>query len=106
MVLLTITPSIVEAIQTRNTNADAPIDRPAVEGEPTLKDPAVGKAISHAQIIDLWKDLREHNDFKYSLELLVRGSSVYIPPPPPKPEPVCPPSSSPLLPGALEIHLD
>lgn len=89
MVLLTITPTILEAIQRRNEIVTQ-VDRPVVDGEPTLEDPAAGKPISHGQIVDLWKDLRgrEHNEAKYSLEHLLRGSAVYIPPPPPKPEPV------------------
>lgn len=89
MVLLTITPTIVEAIHSRNEIA-TPVDKPVVDDEPTLEDPAAGKPISHGQIVDLWKDLRgqEHENPKYSLEHLLRGSTVYIPPPPPKPEPV------------------
>lgn len=88
MVLLTITPAIVEAIQHREKNV--PVERPVEEGEPTLENPAVGKPITHGQIIELWKDLKEQGDehTKYSLELLLRGSKVYLPPPPPKPEPV------------------
>lgn len=86
MVLLTITPTILEAIQRRNGIA-TPVDRPVVDGEPTLEDPAAGKPISHGQVVDLWKDLRgqEQDKAKFSLEHLLRGSAVYIPAPPPKP---------------------
>lgn len=89
MVLLNMTPTIVEAIRRRNEIATS-VDRPVVNDEPTLEDPAAGKPISHGQVVDLWKDLRgqEHESPKYSLEYLLRGSTVYIPPPPPKPEPV------------------
>ncbi|PKS11201.1 hypothetical protein jhhlp_002962 [Lomentospora prolificans] len=92
MVLLTMTPSIVEGLQTLD---DLPLGAPAVEddktttsNEPSLEAPTVGKPISHAQILDLWKKLRENDGKKYSLESLLRGACVYIPPPPPKPEPV------------------
>ncbi|CAN8105462.1 unnamed protein product [Discula destructiva] len=84
MVLLTMTPSIVEAIHKRKD--DAPRERQTQDGDTTLEEPAVGKPISHAQIISLWEDLEEHDGVKYSLESLLRGAAVYIPPPPPKPE--------------------
>ncbi|KAG6052148.1 hypothetical protein E4U39_003771 [Claviceps sp. Clav50 group G5] len=55
--------------------------------EPSLKDPAVGKPISHGQVLDLWKSLNDDHQTRPSLELLLRGSQVYSPPPPPKSEP-------------------
>lgn len=105
MVFLTITPAIVEAFQHRKEKA--PGDRPIVEEEPTLEDPAVGKPIYHSQILDLWEDLRaqEDGEAKYSLESLLRGSAVYIPPPAPKPEPVSS-SSFPLLLPTVVYSLD
>ncbi|KAI0602511.1 endoplasmic reticulum-based factor for assembly of V-ATPase-domain-containing protein [Biscogniauxia sp. FL1348] len=93
MVLLTMTSSIVEALRilpeptipevSRN---DAKLDD-TKDQEPSLEDPAVGKPISHAQVLDIWKQLKiqGHNDIK--LEGLLRGAAIYIPPPPPKPEP-------------------
>jgi len=57
------------------------------EADPELDDVAVGKPISHGQVIDLWTALRDANQKQYTLERLLQGSKVYIPPPPPKPEP-------------------
>ncbi|KAM0268350.1 hypothetical protein ACHAPA_005146 [Fusarium lateritium] len=97
MVLLTMTPSIVEALAT----AEAP-ETPQIEDhdseakseelsqptkEPSLEDPELGKPILHGQIVDLWKRLKARGNANYTLEQLLWGASVYIPPPPPKPEP-------------------
>ncbi|KAG5926570.1 hypothetical protein E4U53_003053 [Claviceps sorghi] len=97
MVLLTMTPAIVDGLQTAglSSNADAslpaaattPADESQPTGEPSLRDPAVGNPISHGQIIDLWKTLNKGHQPWPSLEQLLRGSRVYCPPPPPKPEP-------------------
>ncbi|KAI0096810.1 endoplasmic reticulum-based factor for assembly of V-ATPase-domain-containing protein [Hypoxylon sp. NC0597] len=94
MVLLTMTSSIVEALNRvaeTNTN-DPPRDgeresNSTDDGEPSLRDPAVGNPISHGQIIDIWKRLRNKTEHAIRLEDLLRGATVYIPPPPPKPEP-------------------
>ncbi|KAF4450557.1 hypothetical protein F53441_6337 [Fusarium austroafricanum] len=95
MVLLTMTPSIVEALE-----AAGPTETPQIEDhdeaeqepsqptkEPSLDEPEIGKPISHDQIVDLWKRLKAQGSSNYTLEQLLRGASVYIPPPPPKPEP-------------------
>lgn len=93
MVLLTMTTSIVEAVTIirRNSNdtAAAPLSAEceAVD-EPTLTEPEVGNPISHGQIIDIWKHLKEEEHPNLSLEELLRGATIYMPPPPPKPEPV------------------
>ncbi len=93
MVLLTITPSIVDGLARRKSsggNTDRPDEpKPADQNdEPTLDNPAVGQPISHGQIIDLWRKLNEAGEKEYTLENLLRGAKVYVPPPPPKPEPV------------------
>lgn len=85
MVLLTMTPLLVEALQKRS--AEPCPDVRDTKDAPSLKSPAAGNPISHAQVVDLWRDLREL-DAKYSLENLLKSSRVYIAPPPPKPEPV------------------
>ncbi|KAI9147602.1 hypothetical protein HJFPF1_12631 [Paramyrothecium foliicola] len=54
---------------------------------PALDEPELGKPISHSQIVQLWQNLKASQELSCSLELLLRGSRVYIPPPPPKPEP-------------------
>ncbi|KAI1773144.1 endoplasmic reticulum-based factor for assembly of V-ATPase-domain-containing protein [Hypoxylon cercidicola] len=94
MVLLTMTPSIVEALkhlaetstddagQNDDSNSNA-----TRNDEPSLDDPSVGKPISHGQIIDVWNSLKGDKSVGVRLEELLRGATVYIPPPPPKPEP-------------------
>lgn len=59
-----------------------------VSQEPPLKNPKIGNPISHGQIIDLSRKLRKHNLSPLTLELLLRGSRVYVSPPVPKAEPV------------------
>ena len=96
MVLLTMTLSIVEglhkveqpqepSIPNESDEATAPQDQTK---EPSLENPEVGKPISHGQIVDLWKQLKASGHTTYTLEQLLRGANVYIPPPTPKPEPV------------------
>ncbi|CAM1508973.1 Fc.00g027120.m01.CDS01 [Cosmosporella sp. VM-42] len=95
MVLLTITPSIVEALrkfqqpqESRETIETDEEESPAQNtDEPSLENPEVGKPISHGQIIDLWNQLKASGDSACSLERLLRGANVYMPPPPPKSEP-------------------
>lgn len=84
MVLLTVTPSILEALQ-RVEDAPSKLQR---DGEPLLSDVDIGAPISHGQIVDLWNLLKADDHKEYNLEILLRGSSVYVPPPPLKPEPV------------------
>ncbi|KAK0725462.1 endoplasmic reticulum-based factor for assembly of V-ATPase-domain-containing protein [Lasiosphaeris hirsuta] len=89
MVLLTATPSIMEGLQLLK-------ELPALqqqeklrfsEGDPSLDDAAVGTPISHGQIVDLWTLLKDAGHDTYTLERLLKGSNIYIKPPPPKPEP-------------------
>lgn len=94
MVLLTMTPAIVDGLQTVDVSAGAAAVAEETSqtqtSEPSLRDPAVGNPISHGQILDLWKTLSTGHGHQASpsLEQLLRGSRVYSPPPPPKPEPV------------------
>ncbi|RYP68047.1 hypothetical protein DL771_006888 [Monosporascus sp. 5C6A] len=90
-----MTASMVEAIQIlgENVHSDIP-EREEINAEskddkdgPSLEDAAVGKPISHGQIIDIWKKLKARGDSDITLERLLRGAAVYAPPPPPKPEP-------------------
>lgn len=96
MVRLTMTLPIVEGLKKRRdaaacdpSDASEPPPPDASDSNPSLVDPEVGKPITHKQIIDLWQSLRTSGDRTSSLESLLQGSRVYIPPPPPKPEPVC-----------------
>jgi TMEM199 family protein len=94
MVLLTMTPSIVEGLQTlklQTLNRGALQDQKSLvpQGdEPLLDDAAVGNPVSHSQIVDIWTALRDAGHQGYTLEMLLKGSRVYVPPPPQKPEPV------------------
>ncbi|KAL8306986.1 hypothetical protein RB593_005735 [Gaeumannomyces tritici] len=86
MVLLTITAPMLEVIhEWRDRAPDEDLPQQA-DGEPSLSDPAVGKPISHAQIIELRNGLREKGCDSFSLERLLVGSTVFVPPPPQKPE--------------------
>ncbi|OBT72699.1 hypothetical protein VF21_08825 [Pseudogymnoascus sp. 05NY08] len=53
--------------------------------EPSLQDPKPGNPISHLQIAALSRQLNSINAIPCHLDALLRGSHVYIPPPPPKP---------------------
>jgi hypothetical protein len=91
MVLLTMTARMVKGLQTLG-NAGNPQNAatrlPQGHDEPSLEDPAVGNPVSHAQAVDLWKALQGAGHGEYTLEMLLKGSRVYVPPPAPKPEPV------------------
>ncbi|KAL1884143.1 hypothetical protein VTK73DRAFT_6812 [Phialemonium thermophilum] len=92
MVLLTMTPSIVEGLRIRREGSVAPdggaqAETIGTDEHQSLEDPAVGNPISHRQILDLWKHIRSSTVDGFSLEELLRGTSIYKPPPPPRPEP-------------------
>lgn len=94
MVLLTVTPALVEAfkyIEQANTT-----QKPG--SELALEDLTVGNPISHLQIIAVSKTLRRlreedgHGESvsfpAYRLDELLRGSRVHVEPPKPQAEPV------------------
>ncbi|KJR82823.1 uncharacterized protein SPSK_04459 [Sporothrix schenckii 1099-18] len=96
MVLLTMTPSIVEGLKRLGANANSADSAQGTflveEGEPDLSSPAVAKPISHAQILRLAAALDalhapEPATTVTTLETLLVGARVHVPPPPPKPEP-------------------
>lgn len=99
MVLLTITPAAKTAIDLYNAlreDQDAISQKPE---EPSLAEPTVDGPITHAQLIAIAHFLQERGQ-KLSglgtaskteparLDLLLKGSRTYTPPPKPKPEPV------------------
>lgn len=95
MVLLTITPSAKSAIELYNDLKKAlPSDGQNVADEPSLDQPSVGDPISHAQLIEIARFLKEHGEasssenISFRLDALLKGSKIYTPPPQPKPEPV------------------
>ncbi|KFX88212.1 hypothetical protein O988_09116 [Pseudogymnoascus sp. VKM F-3808] len=53
--------------------------------EQSLQDPKPGNPISHLQLVALSRQLKSINAIPCRLDALLRGSHVYIPPPPPKP---------------------
>ena len=98
MVLLTVTPAagtaIEEYVKLRRSNAES-----AEESEEwlrTLSETQVGSQIDHGDLLRISKFLvgncRENDKTttakEWRLETLLRGASIYQPPPPPKPEPV------------------
>ena len=109
MVLLTITPTMLDAIKQYQDQIIArPEPRPdhaSSWDESSLDDAAVGEPISHGQVIDLSRSLIERatgttsdenhrrrlyncDVEKFHLDHLLRGSSVYVSPAKPKPEQV------------------
>ncbi|ORY68273.1 endoplasmic reticulum-based factor for assembly of V-ATPase-domain-containing protein [Pseudomassariella vexata] len=91
MVLLTMTVSIVEALLKLDETSPPGTKEEArdadVANELSLSEPAVGNPIGHGQIMDIWKEMKAKGHTEYTLEGLLRGATVYIPPPPPKTEP-------------------
>lgn len=101
MVLLIMTTAVVDAlrrvegVEAKDGDATHKSDgvtaddtnHGATDAEPDLNAPAAGKPISHGQIVHLWQRLQT-SDHAVSLERLLRGSHIYVPPPPPKAEPV------------------
>ncbi|KAM0460915.1 hypothetical protein ACHAO4_001711 [Trichoderma viride] len=97
-----MTPSIVDALKqvdeqheaggqhkADEPGNDAGQDQSSDAAASSSTEPVVGNPISHSDILSLYKKLSasETSEPKYSLEQLLRGSQVYISPPPPKPEP-------------------
>ncbi|KAL8713971.1 MAG: hypothetical protein Q9220_002117 [cf. Caloplaca sp. 1 TL-2023] len=93
MVLLSMTSAIVDAIRLLQTC-------PSVEGgldnddaEPELGRPAIGRPITHTQVIKISKLLKNTQSSKVgegtasSLDDLLRGSKIYVEPPKQKTEP-------------------
>jgi hypothetical protein len=98
MVLLTMTPAIVQAIEKLQgiPGALSAEDRQAAPDaveqgattEPGLLPPEIGKPISHGQIIYISKQMKARALSPCHLDTLLRGSRIHVPPPPPKKEPV------------------
>ncbi|KAI9801684.1 MAG: hypothetical protein M1833_002366 [Piccolia ochrophora] len=90
-----MTPALVAAIEEHpkcleSIGAGTSASDKLAESEPSLACPAVGNPISHGQFIDIagrLRDLAPKSGESASLELLLRGSQVYIPPPRSNPVP-------------------
>jgi hypothetical protein len=98
MVRLTMTPAIVRAIAEARRTAEDGFSKLQGPSEPSLTDAAVGNPISHSQLIDLSRLLKdnaaethpdddEQEPLPIRLDTLLKGSRIYIPPPPAKKEP-------------------
>lgn len=72
-------------IETANTLQNDITSQQNLSTEPSLRDPKPGNPISHVQIVALSQQLKSINATPCHLNALLRGSHVYIPPPPPKP---------------------
>ncbi|KAG9603337.1 hypothetical protein KCU77_g1815, partial [Aureobasidium melanogenum] len=88
MVLLTLTPTAKSAVELYNQFSDQKHDGPS--SKPSLSEPTLGAPVSHAQLIQVARFLREShlpnkNDFR--LDALLKGANIYVPPPKPKPQP-------------------
>lgn len=100
MVLLTMTPAMIEALRAYNADPTSLTKDPALLSEPSLENAAEGDPISHGQILEISRHLqkqaalREGLDLQsgvrpsYHLDDLLRGSRVFIQPARPKAEPV------------------
>ncbi|MCJ1282880.1 hypothetical protein MMC26_002206 [Xylographa opegraphella] len=100
MVLLTMTAALVAAIK-HCDRLEAKLDAHENDDSPSLEDPAVGKPISHTQVIAISKWLTNteagkgkedynksvNDSTEYHLDQLLRGSMIYVEPPKPKLEP-------------------
>jgi TMEM199 family protein len=77
MVLLTATPTILQALNTLPPQARSSLrDIPTEPGAP----------VAHSTLIQLSRLVRKHGS-GLTLDRLLRGCGIYQPPPPPKPEP-------------------
>ena len=98
MVYLTMTPTILQALDILNIHGQAQTVA-GNETEPSLDQPVEGNPISHGQLIEISKRLKlikeeaegrgatDHDAFCHMDDLL-RGSTIYVEPPKPKVEPV------------------
>ena len=108
MVYLTITPTMLRALEVLDSHF-SPYICASDETEPSLAEPVEGNPISHRQIIELSKKLKqsrtenrdsgtEESHVSYHLDDLLRGSRIYVEPPKPKVQPVRKLSLEPQLP--------
>jgi TMEM199 family protein len=96
MVLLTMTAAVVAAVEVylENNQIDSNSE------EPNLNTPKVGNPICHGQLVDISRYFKSNHEklegknadgtgVPIHLSELLKGCSIYSPPPKPKPEPVC-----------------
>ncbi|KAH0360489.1 hypothetical protein KCU65_g9391, partial [Aureobasidium melanogenum] len=88
MVLLTLTATAKSAVELYNQLSGQKHDD--TSSDPSLSEPTLGAPVSHAQLIQVARFLRDtdisnKNDFR--LDALLKGANIYVPPPIPKPRP-------------------
>ena len=89
-----MTPAILRALE-QMQNENQPME---FDDHPHLGEPAIGKPISHGQILAISRKLKQLEEgtcyldsedvLSWHLDELLRGSQVYIEPPKPRSEPV------------------
>jgi hypothetical protein len=104
MVLLTMTPGIVRALSQVEDALPEEYSKLQTPSEPTLADPKPGNPVSHSQLIDLSRLIKqlpeapnhistgddaadnasEDITTPMTLNAILRNSTLYVPPPPPK----------------------
>ena len=93
-----MTPAILQALDILNAHGQAQT-LVSTETEPSLDQPVEGNPISHGQLIEISKKLKQikeeaegceaqDHDAIYHMDNLLRGSRIYVEPPKPKVEPV------------------
>ncbi|KAH0021302.1 hypothetical protein KCU78_g6184, partial [Aureobasidium melanogenum] len=88
MVLLSLSSTAKSAVELYNQLSDQKYHD--TSSDPSLSEPTIGAPVSHAQLIQVARFLREtdipnKNDFR--LDALLKGANIYVPPPKPKPQP-------------------
>ena len=98
MVLLTMTPGIVRALSRAQETLPEEYSKLHKPAEPALAEPTLGNPVSHSQLIDLSKLVKQlptrshtgpglpHDQDKTptTLDALLRNTTMYMPPPPPR----------------------
>jgi hypothetical protein len=104
MVLLTMTPGIVRALSQVEDALPEEYSKLQTPSEPTLADPKPGNPVSHSQLIDLSRLIKQLPEAPnhistgddaadnasediatpMTLNAILRNSTLYVPPPPPK----------------------
>jgi hypothetical protein len=88
MVLLTMTPGIARALETAGEISPIEFTELQRANEPALAFPKPGNPVSHAQLINLSKLLKEttkNTDDACTLASLLHGTAIFTPPPSQKP---------------------
>ena len=92
MVLLTVTPAVKAAIEEYRRVADEGDEVRNPESSERLNNATLGSPIEHHEIVEVSRYLTERKDVsidainQWRLDALLKGATIYQPPPPPKTE--------------------